>query len=95
MTSLIDGATAAEVATVPNDAGVLQPISTWTISAAWRAGGGIVPATPTYVSVDANTWLVLASTTGLGGRSCALRVTIEDPVSGRVYIRDAMYLVVA
>jgi hypothetical protein len=45
--------------------------------------------------VNSTSWLLFAPTTGLGGRSCSLRVTAEDPVSGRVYISDYQYLIKA
>ena len=95
MQTLIDGATAVVKVTAKDETGAALVIAGWTVAAVWRAGTGVVPATPTATSTDANTWTITAPSTGLGGRACELRVTATDPVSGKVLKTDVAYLVEA
>jgi hypothetical protein len=95
MQTMIDGATAVLTVQALDDAGAAQTISAWTVTAAWHAGSTVAPTTPVCTSTDSTTWLVVASSAGLGGRSCTLRVTVTDPVSGRVLVADEQYLIKA
>jgi hypothetical protein len=95
MQTLIAGATAVETATIPKDDGSLEDSSAFTWSAEWKAGAGAAPPTPVITTVDTTHRLVVASSGGLGGQAVALRVTAEDPISGRVWISESQYLVKA
>lgn len=93
MQTLIDGATAVAKFQVLDEAGVPQTINGWALTAKWLASPTVTPATPTWASADATTWLVIASTVGLGGNSATLRVQGDDPITGKVFIADLEYLV--
>jgi hypothetical protein len=93
MQVIFEGASAVVRVQALDEAKTAQVIAGWTVSAAWHAGAGVTPATPAITTTDATTRTVVASSAGLGGRSASLRVTATDPVSGRVYIADALYLV--
>ena len=95
MQKIIAGATAVVKMTAKDETGAALVVSGWTVTAAWQAGTGVVPATATVTNTDANTWTITAPSTGLGGRAADLRVTATDPVSGKVLKTDVAYLVEA
>jgi hypothetical protein len=95
MQAIIDGETAVVTVQAKDEAGTLIPIAGWTVAAAWHSVTGATPPAANVTATDANTWTASASSAGLGGRSLSLRVTATNPVSGRVYIEDALYLIKA
>ena len=95
MQNIVDGATAVVKVTARDEVGTPLVIAGWTVAAVWRAGTGVTPPVPTLANTDAYTWTVTASTAGLGGRTCELRVTATDPGSGKVLKIDSVYSVVS
>lgn len=90
---LIDGETAVQTVQWFGPNGTVVPASEITVAGAWTVAG-VTPPTPAAEIYDANTWIVIASSTGMGGRSAVLRLTATRTATGEVLIRDTQYLVV-
>jgi hypothetical protein len=95
MQTIIDGATAILTLQVLDEKGAPRPVADWTMSAEWRAGTGVTPATPIITDVDTYTRMAVADSAGLGGRTATLRAVAEDQVSGKKLKADLEYLVKA
>ncbi len=89
---LIDGETAVQTLQWYGPTGALVPAAEITVEAEWIVTGASPPA-PDASVYDTNTWIVVASSTGMAGHAGVLRLTATRTATGEVLKADTQYLV--